>query len=94
MIALHNQSVFDFLLMHTGSIAGAIDFASANNIAVTDDLVAGKWYDLPNDIATDQDILSYYTNNGFTPATGNMVSAVETDFGIGEMAVAQTFIIR
>lgn len=94
MLALHNQSVFDFLLMHTGSIAGAVAFAQANNISITDDLVVGRWYDIPEGIATDADILEYYTKNEFTPATGNAVVVIETDFGIGEMAIAQTFIIR
>lgn len=94
MIALHNQSVFDFLLMHTGSIGGAIDFARANSISITDDLVPGRWYEIPEGIITDTDILNYYANNDFTPATGNMVNVIETDFGIGEMAIAQTFIIR
>lgn len=94
MLALHNQSVFDFLLMHTGGITGAIDFAQANNISITDDLVPGRWYDIPKGIATDTDILNYYTKNGYTPATGNMVNTIDTDFGIDEMAIAQTFIIR
>lgn len=94
MLALHNQSVFDFLLMHTGSIAGAVAFAKANNLAITDDLVPGKNYDIPQGIATDNDILNYYAHNGYTPATGNMVNIIQTEFGIGDMAIAQTFIIR
>lgn len=94
MVALHNQSVFDFLLMHTGSVAGAVSFAKANDISVTDDLIPGQKYVIPNGIAIDEDILNYYIQNKFVPATGNMVNIIETDFGIGEMAIAQTFIIR
>jgi len=92
--ALHNQSVLDLLLQHTGSLASALAFAKANQMSITDELVIGSSYALPDDVITDKDILNYYINNAYKPATGNAVVVINTDYGIGEMAIAQTFIIR
>ncbi|WP_343530837.1 hypothetical protein [Pedobacter sp.] len=92
--ALHNQSVLDLLLQHTGSLSSALAFAEANQMSITDELEIGSSYALPDGVITDSDILNYYINNAYKPATGNAVVVINTDYGIGEMAIAQTFIIR
>lgn len=92
--ALHNQSVFDFLQQHCGNINNALVFAKANNLSITDDLTPGNYYVIPVDIVKDTDILNYYTNNEFVPATAITGEGMSSDFGIGEMSIGNTFIVR
>jgi hypothetical protein len=91
MKVLHNQSVLDFILQYQGSIAGALDFCFDSGISLTDDMVAGTDFTLSDKLISDTDILNYYTNNNYKPATATLI---DTDFGIGEMAIGSTFIIR
>ena len=39
---LHNQSLLDLALQHTGTIESVFEFAEANTINITDDVQAGK----------------------------------------------------
>ncbi|WP_025143048.1 hypothetical protein [Pedobacter jeongneungensis] len=89
--ALHNQSVLDFVLNHTGSIAAAIDFSFDVAISITDDLQVGNSYPLSGELLADSDILNYYISNNYKPATATLI---DTDYGIGEMRVLSTFIVR
>ncbi|MGJ1513792.1 hypothetical protein ACR79N_02300 [Sphingobacterium siyangense] len=91
--ALHNQSVLDFVLQHTGSISGAVAFAVANGISVTDDLVIGHTYFIPEEIDTDTDITDYYDRNDYVPA-GGVEFTVEPEFVIGRMVIEQSFIVK
>ncbi|WP_199118719.1 hypothetical protein [Pedobacter sp. ASV28] len=93
--ALHNQSVFDFALLHTGSIMGVLAFCQSNAISLTDDLIAGQEYLVPEGILSDTDIKIYYANNGYKPATaiqGN--TTIITDYGIGDMIIGNSFLVR
>ena len=67
--ALHNQSLLDLALQHTGSIESVFEFAEANAINITDDLVAGKTLALPAEAFSNKDILNYYTAKNLQPAT-------------------------
>ena len=58
---LHNQSLLDIALQHTGTIESVFEFAEANAINITDDVVAGKTLALPAEVFTNKDILAYYT---------------------------------
>ncbi|QIL40595.1 hypothetical protein G7074_15770 [Pedobacter sp. HDW13] len=89
--ALHNQSVLDFVLHHTGSIVAALDFSFDAAIAITDDLLVGNSYPVSGNLLADTDILNYYTSNNYTPATATLI---DTDYGIGEMRILSTFIVR
>ncbi|WP_448672436.1 hypothetical protein [Sphingobacterium multivorum] len=91
--ALHNQSVLDFVLQHTGSISGAVEFAVTNGISVTDDLVIGQTYFIPDEIDTDTDISDYYDRNDYVPA-GGVEFIVEPEFVIGRMIIEQSFIVK
>jgi hypothetical protein len=67
--ALHNQSLLDLALQHTGTIESVFEFAEANSINITDDVQAGKTLVLPAETFTNKDILGYYTAKNLQPAT-------------------------
>ena len=67
---LHNQSFLDLALQHTGTIESIFEFAEANALNITDDVVAGKTLVLPAEAFTNKDILGYYTAKNLQPATG------------------------
>ena len=66
---LHNQSLLDLALQHTGTIESIFEFAEANTINITDDVQAGKTLVLPAEAFTNKDILGYYTAKNLQPAT-------------------------
>ena len=65
---LHNQSLLDLALQHTGTIESIFEFAEANSLNITDDVVAGKTLALPAEAFTNKDILAYYTAKNILPA--------------------------
>ena len=67
--ALHNQSLLDLALQHTGTIESVFEFAEANALNITDDVVASKTLVLPADVFSNKDILNYYTAKNLQPAT-------------------------
>jgi hypothetical protein len=67
--ALHNQSLLDIALQHTGSIESVFEFAEANSLNITDDVQAGKTLVLPTEAFSNKDILNYYTSKNLQPAT-------------------------
>lgn len=66
---LHNQSLLDLALQHTGSIESVFELAGANTLNITDDVVAGKTLVLPAEAFSNKDILGYYTAKNLQPAT-------------------------
>ena len=66
---LHNQSLLDLALQHTGTIESVFQFAEANSLNITDDIVAGKTLVLPAEAFNNKDILAYYTAKNLQPAT-------------------------
>lgn len=67
--ALHNQSLLDLALQHTGTIESVFELAEANALNITDDVVAGKTLALSDEAFTNKDILAYYTAKNLQPAT-------------------------
>ena len=67
--ALHNQSLLDLALQHTGTIESIFDLAESNNLNITDDVQAGKTLVLPAEAFSNKDILAYYTAKNLQPAT-------------------------
>ena len=66
---LHNQSLLDLALQHTGTIESIFEMAEANALNITDDVVVGKTLVLPAEMFTNKDILSYYKAKNLQPAT-------------------------
>ena len=66
---LHNQSLLDLALQHSGTIESIFELAEANTLNISDDVVAGKTLVLPAEAFTNKDILGYYTAKNLQPAT-------------------------
>ena len=66
---LHNQSLLDLALQHTGTIEIIFELAEANTLNISDDVVAGNTLVLPAEAFTNKDILGYYTTKNIQPAT-------------------------
>ena len=66
---LHNQSLLDLALQHTGTIESIFELAMLNNLSITDDVVAGKVLTIPTETFTNNDILTYYIAKKIKPAT-------------------------
>ena len=67
--ALHNQSLLDLALQHTGTIESVFEFAEANSLNITDDVQAGAPLYLGEGLGVRNEILSYYTAKNLQPAT-------------------------
>ena len=90
--ALHNQSINDFLLTHLGTSVGAVAFAIENSLSITDELVPGSFYRIPDGIQMDAEILKFYTENGYRPATAiDERAGIPSRYGIGKMVIGSTF---
>lgn len=93
IIVLHNQSILDASIQHTGSVENCFSIAIANGISVSDVLGVGSKMEI-SETVNNNDILNYYTAKKVQPATGT------TDFensqipvlkGIGYMEIERTF---
>ena len=92
---LHNQSLLDLALQHTGTIESIFELALLNEKSITDDMVTGASL-LIGEISN-KDILSYYTAKNIQPATaftkedkqvldrleGISIWAINLDFVVG-----------
>ena len=67
--ALHNQSLLDLALQHTGTIESVFEFAEVNALNITDDVQAGAPLYLGEGLEVRNEILSYYTAKNLQPAT-------------------------
>lgn len=93
---LHNQSLLDLALQHTGTIESIFEFAEANALNITDDVQAGKTLVLPAEVFTNKDILGYYTAKNLQPATAfskEDEQVFERQEGISVWAINLDFIV-
>lgn len=89
---LHNQSLLDLAIQHTGSVANAFAIAVANNISVTSFLIAGTELLIPENVLKDEDILNFYNSKQIKPATGTVKTPLPIERGgIGYMQIRSTF---
>lgn len=70
---LHNQSLLDIAIQHTGSALNAFKIAKANGLAVSDELIPGLELIIPDSVQNDEDILRYYTSRMIQPATAIII---------------------
>jgi len=92
---LHNQSLMDFSLQHTGSFKNAFLNAFENGKSITDSLEAGEILSIPANVITDDVILNYYNLKDVKPATAitqSQIDELEAN-GIGYMIIEETFIV-
>ena len=93
---LHNQSLLDLALQHTGTIESVFELAEANALNITDDLQASKILALSVEVFTNKDILAYYTAKNLQPATAftkEDEQVFERQEGISIWAINLDFIV-
>jgi hypothetical protein len=94
--ALHNQSLLDVAIRHYGTVGAVADIAILNNISITQDLVPGQMFEIPNTDYSNQEVINYFSINKADPATGVAKIDLETitpKLGIGTMRIGTTFIV-
>lgn len=90
---LHNQSLFDVLLQHTGSLTGIFDVAMVNGLSIAQNLTPGQKLTIPDSVEKDKDILNYYKAKNVQPATAIVVESKEKLEGISVWAIGHDFIV-
>jgi hypothetical protein len=92
VIILHNQSLLDIAIQHTGAVENTFALAVVNGLSLTDDLPAGTEIKLPDSVNKDSDVLNYYTAKRLQPATAViMLSEAERLEGIGYWVIQTDF---
>ena len=95
---LHNQTLLDISIYLFGTANGAMSLAIANDISLTDDLEVGTVLQVPENTDFGQRLIAeYFQNKSLKPATkivGKILESIPVDFGIGEMIIEESFIIR
>lgn len=96
IVILHNQSLLDVCLQHTGTIESLFEVAMANKISITDDLASGS-YLIVNSQETEKDILNYYRAKNIQPATAfshHDKQVIEKPEGISIWTINLDFIVQ
>ncbi len=90
---LHNQSLLDLAIQHTGAVENTFAIAVANGLSLTDDLESGEALNLePTTINQNKDILSYYQSKKLQPATAvTQLPEIERLEGIGYWIIQTDF---
>ncbi len=79
---LHNQSLFDVAIQHTGNVMNAFVIAAANGLSVTALLASGAVINIPDGVEMNNDLYGFYTAKQIQPATA---WTGETDNGEQEL---------
>ena len=91
-IILHNQSLLDLAVQHTGAVESVFAIAVANGLSLTDDLPAGAEIKIPDSVNKDSDVLNYYIAKRLQPATAVILPPeAERLEGIGYWAISVDF---
>ena len=91
-IILHNQSLLDLAVQHTGAVENTFAIAVANRLSLTDDLPAGAEIKIPDSANKDSDVLNYYTSKRLQPATAVIMLPEEERLeGIGYWVIQTDF---
>ncbi len=91
-IILHNQSLLDLAVQHTGAVENTFAIAVANGLSLTDDLPAGAEIKIPDSVNKDSDVLNYYIAKRLQPATAVILPPEEERLeGIGYWVIQTDF---
>ena len=91
-IILHNQSLLDIAIQHTGAVENTFAIAVANGLSLTDDLPAGAEIKIPDSANKDNDVLNYYSAKRLQPATAVIMLPEEERLeGIGYWVIQTDF---
>ncbi|WP_312296888.1 hypothetical protein [Chryseobacterium sp.] len=93
-IILHNQSILDVALQHTGTVESCFEIATRNGFSVSDQLEAGISIEIPENVLKNTDVLNMYSAKKIEPATSHSDigdSEIPTLKGIGYMQIGNNF---
>ena len=91
-IILHNQSLLDLAVQHTGAVENTVALAVVNGLSLTDDLPSGAEIKLPDSVNKDNDVLNYYSAKRLQPATAVILPPEEERLeGIGYWVIQTDF---
>lgn len=90
---LHNQSLLDIAIQHTGNVSNAFLIAKENSLAVSDLLIPGYDLEVSNGASFNRDIFQFYDAKKIQPATSWQPTpeTPEDKKGIGQMQIGSTF---
>ena len=66
---LSNQSLLDIAIQEDGNVLAAFEWALANGISITEELVPGQKLIVPNSVNRDNDIAQYFKSKTQNIAT-------------------------
>ncbi len=89
VVALHNQTLLDISIQHTGTVENCFKIAVANGLSVSDEITPGQELKIPSDVKIDKEILNYYKAKELQPATKG--KEISQQGGIGYMQIGSTF---
>ena len=87
---LHNQSLLDLALQHTGTIESIFESAEANALNITDDIQAGKILILPTEAFTNNTAKNIQPATAFTREDKQVLERLE---GISIWAINLDFVV-
>ena len=91
---LHNQTMLDVTLHHTGSLSRIFELAMSNNLSITSTLIPGSVLQTPS--IDDVSMFDFFVSKYAIPATAvsqDVVLPFEKG-GIGVMIIETNFIVR
>lgn len=95
-LVIHNQSLIDVAVQHTGSAENLFQLAVLNGKSITDDLVPGEEIAIDSSINIDEDIFQFFQNKKLRPATGEVTEPTATPEleGISYWIINKNFIVQ
>lgn len=93
---LHNQSLLDISVQHTGTVENCFEIAVANGLSVTEELTPGVQLIIPESVKVNKEVLNYYTSKNIRPATAITKSGdyEQKPEGISYWIINQDFIVQ
>ena len=94
---LHNQSLFDIAIQHTGSVENAFAIAAANDMSITCFLQSGSKIIIPSDVKMNNDVKNYFDAKKIQPATGTTEgteNGTEELEGISYWIINKNFVVQ
>ena len=91
---LHNQSILDIALQHTGAVESSFSIAIANGLSISDALSTDLSLDIPEELQKNTDVYNYYMAKELKPATAKangQNNEIPTLKGIGYMRIGGDF---
>lgn len=91
---LHNQSLFDVAIQHTGNLMNAFAIAQENGLSITAVLASGPALKIPVQVEINKDVQGYYSSKKIQPATAWSGEASEGEQeleGIGYWIIDKNF---